>query len=107
MDRNRNAKEETEGLKLYLTEFPRKDRSDDHQSLPFWPFDFPSPPAQHGEFDVGGNNGRDNHEITVVDRIVAMLSSVEARGYFGPRRERPSNETVRRVGRVQRSLGKE
>ncbi|CAA9467552.1 MAG: hypothetical protein AVDCRST_MAG96-142, partial [uncultured Segetibacter sp.] len=34
---NRNAKVEAERLKLYLAEFPRKDRSDEHQSSIFWP----------------------------------------------------------------------
>ena len=56
--------------------------------------------VQHDEFDMGDNNGEDNHEIAIVDRIVAMLPSAEAQGYFGPCRERPSNQAVRRVGPV-------
>ena len=101
MDRNRDAKGETERLKVYLTEFPWKDRSDDHRPLPFWPSDVPLvPPVQHGEFDVGDNNGAENHEIIVLDHIVAMLPSVEARGYFGPCRERPSNQVVHRAERI-------
>ena len=37
VEKNREAKHEAERLKQYLAELPRKDRSIDHVTSPFWP----------------------------------------------------------------------
>jgi hypothetical protein len=101
-DRNRDAKVEAERLKLYLAEFPHKDRSNEHRSLLFWPSDVSNnAPVEHVPLEVVDNLGEENHEITAVDHIVAMLPNAEARGYFGPRRGRPSNQAVRRAQRTE------
>ena len=103
-ERNRDAKIEAERLKLYLAEFPCKDRSDEHQSSIFWPSNVSNiAPAECAPFEVVDSPGEKDREITAVDQIVAMLSNAEARGYFGPRRARPFNQAVRRAQQTERN----
>lgn len=103
-DRNRDAKVEAERLKLYLAEFPRKDRSDEHLSSLFWPSNASNTaPAERVPLEVVDGPSEVNREVTAVDQIVAMLPNAEARGYFGPRRTRPPNQAVRRAQRVERN----
>lgn len=100
---NRDAKHEAQRLKQYLAEFPKKDRNDDHDSSPFWP-SYASNAQPSGCFSSTPreNTNAETREITVVDQIVGMLPSAEARGYFGPRRERPSNQAVHTARRTRR-----
>jgi hypothetical protein len=103
-ERNRNAKVEAERLKLYLAEFPRKDRNDEHQSSIFWPSHVSNiSPVERAPLEVVDSPGEENREITAVDQIVAMLPNAEVRGYFGPRRARPFNQGVRRAQQMERN----
>ena len=82
-DKNHNAKVEAERLKLYLAEFPRKDRSDEHQSSIFWPSNMSNiAPTERAPLEVVDSPGEEDREITAVDQIVAMLPNAEARGYL-------------------------
>ena len=78
VERNCDAQRDAGRLKHYLTEFPRKDRSNNHCSLPFSPLDVsPNPHVERGHSDVADNIEEENREITVVDQIVAMLPNVD------------------------------
>lgn len=103
-EKNGEAKREAEHLKLYLAEFPSKDRSNEHSSSQLWPSEvLETSPTVDASIDVIDDRNESNHEITIVDQIVAMLPNSEARGYFGHRRERPPNQAVRRAQRTARS----
>ena len=103
-ERNRNAKVEAERLKLYLAEFLRKDRNDEHLSSLFWPSHVSNvTPVERAPLEVVDSPGEENREKTAVDQIVAMLPNAEVRGYFGPRRARPFNQGVRRAQQMERN----
>lgn len=102
VERNLEAIDEAERLKLYLAEFPHKDRLEEQVSSPFWPSEASiAAHAEHATVDVVAGSSEGNRETTIVDQIVAMLPNPEGRGYFGPRRGRPSNHAVRRAPRTE------
>ena len=103
LERNLEAIDEAARLKLYLAEFPHKDRTQEQVSSPFWPSEASiTAHAEHAAIDIVAGPSEENRETTVVDQIVAMLSNPEGRGYFGPRRGRPSNQAERRAPRTER-----
>ena len=102
VERNRDAKMEVERLKLYLADFPHKDRSNEHRSSPFWPSEVSNTATtERASLDEVNGLGNRNREVTVVDQIVAMLPNADSRGYCGPRRGKPSNQAVRRAQRTE------
>jgi hypothetical protein len=104
VERNRDAKVEAEGLKLYLAEFPHKDRSNEHCSSPFWPSEVSNTATtERVTLDEVNDSGDGNCEVIIVDQIVARLPNADSRGYFGPRRGRPSNQAVRKAQRMERN----
>ena len=79
VDKNRDVKVEAERLKLYLAEFLRKDRSNEHRSSNFWPSNVSNiATAEHAPLEVVDNPSEEDRKITAVDQIVAMLPNVEA-----------------------------
>ena len=107
-DKNREAKREAEKLKLYLAEFPHKDRTNDHRASQFWPSEVSNTTStERATLDVTAGQREENREIAAVDQIVDLLPNAEARGYFGPRKDRPSNRAVRRAQRMERNHVKE
>ena len=59
------------------------------------------PPVRNFSSEAVENVVEETREVIVVNQIVAMLPSAESRGYFGPRRERPPNQVVRRARQTE------
>ena len=99
VEKNLQAIEETEWLKEYLEHFPDANR-EAQRALPFWP---------HEQDKNGGEDSAPEGEIRRKDQsspvevglIMALMPNPEARGYFEPRRNRPTTVPSTRAPRAR------
>jgi hypothetical protein len=88
VEKNLQAIEEIEWLKEYLEHFPDANR-EAQKALPFWP---------HEQDRNGVKDSASEVEVRIEDRssptevglVMVTMPDPEARGYFGPRRSRPT-----------------
>jgi hypothetical protein len=88
VEKNLQAIEETEWLKEYLEHFPDANR-EAQRALPFWPHE----QDRNGVEDLALElevRMEDRSSPAEVGLIMATMPDLEARGYFGPRRNRPA-----------------
>ena len=97
VEKNLQTIEETEWLKEYLGHFPDANR-EAQRTLPFWPHEQDrnegEDSAQEAEVHM-----EDESSPTEVGLIVATMPDLEARGYFGPCRNRPATVSGTRAPR--------
>jgi hypothetical protein len=101
VEKNLQAIKETQWLKQYLEDFPRADRAA-QRALPFWPHE-QEIMDESGTGAVVHTEEDSNRTSTEVDLIMATMLDPEARGYFHPRRNRPSTISVTRAPRMRAS----
>jgi hypothetical protein len=102
VEENLQAIEEARWLIKYLKNFPLQDRSE-NAKLPFWPYEAhvnatgDDATVETTTDDVDSNTTSNTN--AVVDSIMATMPNPEPRGYFGPRKGRPSTAAVTRTPR--------
>jgi hypothetical protein len=75
-------------LLVYLEHFPDANR-EAHRALPFWPHEQDRNGVEDSALEVQVRT-EDRSSPTEVGLIMATMPDSEARGYFGPRRNRPT-----------------
>ena len=88
-------------MKLYLAKFPQQDCSNEYLSALIWPYDANTSPVECEALDAMDGPCEEKHKITPTNQIVAVLPNVEACGYFGPWRGRPSSQAMRMAQRIE------
>lgn len=93
----------TEQFIEYLKEFPTSDRSAEKEQ-PFWPSTTEGNEGENVQVNAP-NDGRDevNMMSAEVQSIMATMPNPEARGYFGPRRNKPAQVSGTRAPRRRRT----
>jgi hypothetical protein len=101
VEKNLQAIDETRWLKQYLKEFLDGDRKA-QRALPFWPHEQERNVVEDTE-TKGVLHTKDHSRNREVDLIMATIPNPEARGYFRPRRNRPSTVAMMRAPRKRAS----
>jgi hypothetical protein len=103
VEKNLQAIEETRWLKHYLEDFFGADRAA-QRALPFWPHEQERNVMDESEMGAVIHREEDSNRTSKeVDLIMATMPDLEARGYFGPWRSRPSTVFVTRARRRRAS----
>lgn len=105
VEKNLRAIDEAKWLMQYLIEFPTKDRREE-RSIPFWPSEGRESVIENAQPEELLQSGQNlNAIIRSTDLILSTMPDPEGRGYFGPRRGRPSTVSVRRTPNQNRDVG--